>query len=474
MCLFLFGAVANAQEFQFSNEGLQHYRKILNLNPGQARTIGGTTPSNEYIRAFAEAAELILTEDQDKFASYEEAFDKRVNKKSGTASGANELFLKAESHLHWMFVYLKFGREFDAALQLRKAYLITREARRKFPTYKAILKTSGLINVIIGSVPDKYNWVLSLLDMQGDVSEGLNQLQTLATSTHVLAREATLWHAFILGFVLQQPREGLTEIAMVTTDSLLASDFLSANLYIKNSESEKALERIRRMEQNIRPADFPYLFYLKAEVLLHKGLYSESIIAYEDFIQHYKGQNYLKDSFYKIGICHWILDAKVSAEKSFATAKRTGKETTEADKYASRALLEDVLPATPLIQFRYYTDGGYYEEALAISRTLDAGKLTRPKDKLEFLYRQARLYHKLDSLEKAVQLYQQTINNDQDSGWYFAPNACLQLGYISMDAGNIKEARDYFNKALSYRRHEYKNSIDSKARSALDQLKERR
>ncbi len=32
-------------------------------------------------------------------------------------------------------------------------------------------------------------------------------------------------------------------------------------------------------------------------------------------------------------------------------------------------------------------------------------------------------------------------------------------------------AKKYFEQALSYKRHEYKSSIDSKSRSALEQLK---
>ena len=39
-----------------------------------------------------------------------------------------------------------------------------------------------------------------------------------------------------------------------------------------------------------------------------------------------------------------------------------------------------------------------------------------------------------------------------------------------MDEKNYTEARKYFEKSMSYKRHEYKNSIDSKARSALSRL----
>jgi hypothetical protein len=58
-----------------------------------------------------------------------------------------------------------------------------------------------------------------------------------------------------------------------------------------------------------------------------------------------------------------------------------------------------------------------------------------------------------------------------DHNWYFAPNACLQIGYILQASNKDAEAKSYFQLALKYKRHEYKNSIDSKAKSALEQLK---
>jgi len=57
-----------------------------------------------------------------------------------------------------------------------------------------------------------------------------------------------------------------------------------------------------------------------------------------------------------------------------------------------------------------------------------------------------------------------------DNSWYFAPNSALQLGYIFRDQADAIEARQYFEKALSYKKHVYKNSIDNKARSALASL----
>ncbi|NJM25737.1 MAG: hypothetical protein HC859_09865 [Bacteroidia bacterium] len=106
----------------------------------------------------------------------------RLDKKSKGAD-RDDLFLHAELRLQWCFVYLKFGHEFDAAYNLRQAYLVAQECKRKYPDYEAIKKTSGLIEIIVGSVPEKYNWVLHLLGMQGSINDGLTELKSVWQTT---------------------------------------------------------------------------------------------------------------------------------------------------------------------------------------------------------------------------------------------------------------------------------------------------
>ena len=60
----------------------------------------------------------------------------------------------------------------------------------------------------------------------------------------------------------------------------------------------------------------------------------------------------------------------------------------------------------------------------------------------------------------------------RDNPWYFGANSALQLGYIAKDQRNYTVARKYFQMALDSPKHEYKNSIDSKARSELQWLNE--
>ena len=473
VCLFLLlYSPLRGQDLFFDRNLLDAYGRALNLEPSSALNNLPDQPrvTEIYVASLAEAIELLVTEDLSKFSEYEERFLKRLDRKL-KSSASDHQFLQAEMRLHWAFVYLKFGHELDAALYLRQAYQMAEACRSQYPDYLPIRKTSGLLQIIVGSVPEKYNWVLSLLNMSGSVSGGLAELKEIAESESPLAFEGKLLHALVQGFILARPDKGMDEIHEILKDhknNRLAL-FLSASLAIKNSSNEVALERLKDLSTLNHGTPIFYASYLLGEAYLHKGDYVNAIASYRSFIEHQPGHNYIKDAHYKIGLCYLLDGNENEGRRMFQEARTRGKEITEADKSAGRTLAEKALPNPKLLKIRYLTDGGYYQEADDLLTSITNTELVGPKDEAEFVYRKARLSHKLGRAD-AEELYLQTVRISGQENWYFAPNACLQLGYIYRSQNKIKEAEAYFLRALAYRRHEYKNSIDSKARSALAQL----
>ena len=473
VCLFSLCSFTFAQEWSFDEQTQEAYLLALNLQTAEVheRIPQPETPQQHYVASLAEALELLITEDADKYSEYERNFETRASRKLKKTDVA-ELFLEAEIHMHWAFVYLKFGHEFDAAINFRHAYNTTQQIKERFPNYKAILKTDGLLEVIIGSIPEKYNWVLSVLNMQGTLKMGLEEFETISKANHPLSFEAGLWLAFTHGFVLQQPDFAIKEINQLLKQrpSNRIALFLGANLHLKNNNSEEALKMLNILDNQSIGLPLYYTAYLKGEIFLHKAEYLNSISAYRYFLNHYKGLNYIKDAHYKIGLCYWLNGNTNDAYAIFKQAKSIGKEATEPDKYAARNLSESKLPNISLAKARYYTDGGYYKEASQTLDKLNFSTLEKKSDQVEYHYRHARLAHRMNDLEKAKASYHKTIEITLEEDSYFAPNAYLQLGYIALADRDTTTAKTCFTRALSFKKHEYKNSIDSKARSALAQL----
>lgn len=477
-CLFLSLVLgrASGQAWQFDASTQRAYDLALNLQTDEALLQLGNPETAEqlYVASLAEAIDLFASEDEGKYERYHIAYSKRLEAET-KSSRAAELFLRAEMRLQWTFIYLKFGHELDAAWNLRQSYMLAQECRNSFPDFQPVKKTSGLLNVIIGAVPPRYNWLLGLFGVEGSVDQGLADLTEAARSGDPSSFESSIIHALVQGHILQRTQEAVTSLMQLqkTYPQNRIVRFLSAAVCLKNSQSEEALPLLESIEQDTVPV-LPFVFYLLGEAYLHKGDYQQSIVSYQKFIRYHKGQNYLKDASYKTGICYLLTGNKLKAEHTFSEARGIGKESGEADRYAAWSMTNETMPDVDLAKARYYTDGGYYEKALRVLEETTPAHLDRQLQ-AEYYYRKARLSHKTGDVREAVMLYKKVIDLcPDDDTRYFAPNACLQLGYLMMDEIKTEAAQGYFRRAMQYQRHPYKNSIDSKAKSALNQLKSRK
>jgi tetratricopeptide (TPR) repeat protein len=463
----------------FSEELHKAYLMVMNLQPDQAVTqLNKVTSKSEelhkiYVLSLAETVDVLITEDQKKFDQLETNFRQRLDFVENLPDGPEKLFLQAELNLQRGFNLLNMGQEFNAVFAIKRAYNNTAECLKKYPDFIPIKKTSGVIQVMIGSVPDKYHWFMSLLGMRGSVVSGQKQLTELRNSKSSLNVEATILYFTIKGFINQlfpEAAKGLSDLLKEQPDNRLVL-FLGINMLIKDSQSEKVLEWIDQLDKHNQGLQMYYVEYLRGEALTHKGEYAKAIAAYQKFLKGYKSLSFKKDASFKISLCYYLLNDMAQAKVFFDKAKVIGREQSDPDKYAALQLGENKFPNAKLLKLRFYTDGGYFKEAQEEVQSIRSSDIKLLRDQVEFNYRKARLAHKMGELPLAKLLYQQCIDLNRDNPWYFAPNSALQLGYIYRDQKDYAQARKYFELALNYRHHEYKNSIDTKARFALDQLK---
>ncbi len=475
-CLFLLWIIPAAAQSAYSHPDQQAFHLILDLQTNEARKIIDKIPPPRsiYLASLADMLELLAGEDPALFSQYESNHDKRLEALTRLKEeSAEKMYVLAELRLQWSFVNLKFGNELQAAWQLRQSYLAAQSCRQKYPQYEPIRKTWGLLNLMLGSIPEKYQWVLRMLNLNGSVGTGMRELTRVARASGIYGTEALIILSLAQSYLLQQ-----NEPAILNMETLAQAQpyelvyFLAAAIALKGGQAGKS--RIF-LDSLIKPGNspvIPYAWYLRGEALLSAGDYPQAAKSYQEFIQQYKGENFVKDAWYKSGICYALADDRAQAESCFAKARITGDKRTEADRYAGFQLDESPWPHPVISRLRYATDGGYYDVALAIAQQHAADSFLTKKDSVEFIYRAARLYHKLNQTDTCLILYKQTIDRSGTAPWYFAPNACLQSGYIFQQRGQLREAETCFRKALTYPRHAYKNSIDSKAKSALARLKQ--
>ncbi|ABG59074.1 hypothetical protein CHU_1807 [Cytophaga hutchinsonii ATCC 33406] len=428
-----------------------------------------------YLRSLAETTQLLFSEDEQQYQilkSSESAYLKLLNANNLTTSPYHN-FCLAEVKLQWAFVKMKFNDEVNGALNTKQALGLLNENLKTHPAFVPTKKSLGLLNVIIGSVPNSHAWIASSLGFKGNIEAGMNMLQEVIDSKNIYLQEALLFKIIAEQYILNRDSkmESIKLLYAKNPNNILYG-YLYAAILCKHSKSEEALTVIERLPENAYES-LAVIDYLHGDVLLQHGNYVESRIYFNRFLSEFKGKNLTKDATYKLFLSYWLMNADADANTYWQKITSVGQTTYESDKYAHKIAQANELPNKQLAKIRLYTDGGLYEKGLEVFNETNLSDLLTKKDKIEYYYRAARLFQKSGKTKECMEYYVKviTLSTDTKNNYYFAPNSALQLGYIYVQLKNTPQAKYYFNLAIAYKNHEYENSIEQKAKIALHEIK---
>ncbi|MFN8356941.1 MAG: tetratricopeptide repeat protein [Spirosomataceae bacterium] len=468
-------------DFEWNQQTRQAYQDIRKLKVASGKAIlAQESPQNGikvFLDDYADMVYLLISEDPAYFKKVQNLEDERLELVERLDKNSPyQRFVLAEIRLHWAFVKLKFGKEISGCWDIIKAYKLLDENTRKFPSFLPTQKSLGLLHVLIGATPENYQWVPNLLGLRGNIQQGLSEIQSVIAEDTLFRQETQLidflLHSYLIGMD-ESKLSRLEEVVQKAPDDLLFHLF-GASMLIKNNQSERALAIIERRLVGTGYLTVPSLEYLRGEALLEKGLYLQAIEAFKRYLRLQKGHNFIKDSHYKLFLAYWLQGSEAEGLVYLHKIKLVGTTITEQDKAAQQFVEHyerGYRPVVPLIKARLAFDGGFYEQALHTLRSLNETELVQLKDKAEFNYRLGRIYQKTNAFAQAITHYERAIVLSDNTNWSFGATSSLQLGYIYQRTKQLTKADYYFKKAISYRNHEYKNSIDNKAKAALNSMK---
>lgn len=484
-CFFFFSSFGQQNSYQLTPTLQQAYADVFKLKVTSARALlekekytGPPKAFAVYVEDYADMVTLLVSDEKRLFEQLAPNEDTRLELLDDLPDNSPyQRLYQAEIRLHWAFIKLKFGKEVSACWDIIKAYRLLEENAKKYPDFISTYKSLGMLHVLIGSAPQNYQWVTKLLGLRGNIPLGMREIRTVIQKDTLFGNEARLVELLLQAYILtyaEPQNAALLALVNAEEDNLLLH-FFGTTVSMKDGRGEQALKLLNRRPVGRDYLAFPFLEYLKGEILLQKGQYDEARTQFKRFLPRYKGQNYLKDTHMKLFLSHWLEGEEALAMPYLERVPIVGTSYVEADKFAEKFAKsfrkkEVSGQQKVLMKARLAFDGGYLSEAALVLKPYQESFFTNLYDKAEFHYRWGRILQRQNQPDSSIAHYERAIAFSQAQSLYFGATSALQLGYIYQAKGNKTKAVYHFKQSLNYPKHEYKNSVDNKARAALTLL----
>ena len=248
---------------------------------------------------------------------------------------------------------------------------------------------------------------------------------------------------------------------------------MAANLAINNKEMEYAKQIITSRNKSADYLKTTIWDFELAQIKLSHLELAEAIVHLQQFISNFKGKFYLKDVYLKLAWCYYLQGNMNAAEINRKNVIKKGAADSDADKKALKEAKTGIWPNTLLLKTRLLNDGGYNKEALALMAGKSSNDFGNPAEQLEFAYRYARILDDIGSKDAAVKAYDVAIALGKNRTEHYAARAALQTGMIYEEKGQKQKAIEYYELCIAMDDHDYKNSIDQRAKAGIERCKGR-
>lgn len=482
VCLFCFNSVTSifAQQFIWNEKTQQIYDAATSLRIPEARKFitieRKINPNNltlALLESYADFYQLFLNENPIEYQKIYPEFEKKIKLlESGPKNSPFYLYSIALVHLHKSVAAIRFDKNWEAALDFRKAYILFKDNKKAFPKFSPNDVYYGFLSSVIGTIPKGYQWMASILGMTGKIAEGnalvLKYIKSNDEYSRYCRNEAMFLYPYLLMIFESNEKKAFNFLESYPYDlehnHLHA--YMATNLYLNHQQSDQAIRILEGIEKNEAYLPIPFWQLEKGYSYLNQLKLEVAQKALLDFVSNFKGQFYVKDAYEKLSWTYFLQGDIKKADLYRKEVLNKGNQITDADKLAYQNA-KSAWPHPILLRARLLSDGGYQLNALQILSGKTTNDFSSDAEKTEFAYRLGRINELMDQPDAAIKFYKSAIEKGHELTEYFAARAALQIGLIYEKKGEYIKAISYFNECIEMKNHAFKNSLDQKAKAGI-------
>lgn len=372
-------------------------------------------------------------------------------------------------HLQWSLIHIKYKENFKAANDFRKAHVLFKENKKLYPNFAETDIFFGAQQSMIGTIPKDYQWISNLLGLKGNIKKGIAMVKKgVNANTTLFHDDAVFYYIYLNEILLNDSRKALRLIKTYQVDDKnnYLYTFMTSNLMLNNfraAETIKIINNRNKSSEYLQPIVFDYAL---GSAYLHTAQYNRAIPYLKKYLNS-KSYFYKKDAALKIAYAYYLTGKQAQSNIYKSKIKKVGTKITDMDKQAYKTASQTTFGNKNLLRARLLFDGGNFTKSINILNNTSLKEKLTQTEKLEWDYRLARVYDEKHQVSNAITYYKKTLNSKNPTKEYYPARAALQLAFIYENKNQRTMAIEYFKKVLALDGHQYKTSLDHKAKSGL-------
>jgi len=457
---------------------------MFNLNLDEAKNAINSeiqlNPENKlihYNRNYIDFINVVIQDDKDEYDEFIELSDKRIQKILSDKSISEwRYYAVSEMFLHRAIARILNDKLLFVGFDIYRSYYYLQKNLRQYPEFSANNKLSGLYNILIDMIPDEYQWMFSLIGVNGNFKLGIDQLQKFCdysekdTSFQV---EGVLIAYYIDKYLSRDfldNDESINGYLKKSEDYSILRYLIGSSL-IRNRKIDEAEQLLFNREQQKDEIKILHFNYVRGLCKLYNNE-KETLYFLYQFISDYKGRFYKKDAMQKLAWYYFInedLDSFKQLNKEILT---NSDMLLEPDKQAFYEAKKQKVSNPILLKARILFDASKYTEVITLlEKSVNKFRNSDEISYLNYKYRLARAYHLNNDYLSALSNYQFVIDNGNELNDYKYSFSLLQCALVYETLNKVDKAEEYLLQCLTTKNNEYHFSIEFKAKIAMQRIK---
>ena len=470
-----------AQHITFTDELQTAFGKIAELRFEEAEKLikkeDQRNPDNlavDYMEGALLSIRLFLSESEEEFDKSRPLLEGYISAlEDAPDNDPQKKFMISQLRLGMAILHGRFKNNLSAGWQFYKTYNLLLDNYTRFPDYSPNYVPLGVLYVAIGSLPDGYQSIASVIGIKGDVKQGMELIRS--GFNRIQKEEDNRFYRDYFGFVYSYIALELNGDNSVSPESLGLDykrssylRYMQARVEISRGKARKALNLLKSRPRGEGYQPFGYLDYYTGRTALAFSPDTAHIYL-KKYLQENNTDNYRKSTYRYLSWYAMLKNDKDLIRKYREKVIKEGSLNTGADKQAYREAQEPFNEV--LIKGRIYFDGGLYEKAATymISRESLLVKFGA-EDKVEYYYRLGRIYQENGDEGKAIAYFKKALNIPLKESTFALGNTALQLATVLEKRGEKEEARKYYEQTLTYKGFPFYEGLHQKAKAGLNRI----